>query len=427
VPGLGEKEFYLDEFRGRTLLIAVDREELRTVRSRRRLVAVTSDLVENGSRVVIVLGRSDGRGGAASSDPNLDARASAVRRWLGLPATRARRLKAFPRARGGRRDTLHLAQHGADDDAIAEIWQVLRVRPLCLVVCEEPALAGACAIAARLRVLKLVVIDPLGGLRDKRSRQTLSYLDGPRLDVLLGAGEAEFQGLGDRREILGAIDRVLESGVSSVSLCRLEELARELFTYEGAGTFFSHDDHCRVSRLSVDDFHEVEGLVARGEREGLLKPRSAEEVTELLLDGYGAWLGDGHLAGVGALRMWPHDQGAVGEIIGLYTFTRFKGEGVGDRLVERLLEQATARGASFVFAVTTAEHAARFFERNAFRAVAPERVPAAKWESYDAARRERVRVFRRDLSRGRSQSEAARPAQRSPRASSDHRERPSAG
>src|SRR6185369_2239462 len=74
-----EKEFYLDEFRGRTLLVAVHHDD---APDRLRVVGeVARDLLLNDTRVVVLLGgaAAEGRGGlralerglAAPHDPTL--------------------------------------------------------------------------------------------------------------------------------------------------------------------------------------------------------------------------------------------------------------------------------------------------------------------------------------------------------------------
>jgi amino-acid N-acetyltransferase len=379
-----EKDFYLDEFRGRTLVLAAERSALRAARARRRLAAVARELTAHGSRVLVVVGET-----------TAPSRGESPRRWLALAPSRVKRRPGSPPSRR-RGDTVCWRDDDADG-TLAEIWEVVRVRPLCVVLCRASALAPACRIAERLRVHKLVLLDPAGGLREPNSRRVLSFLDQATLDVLLEAGEAEFHGLSHRRAMLGEIDRVLEGGVGSVNLCRVDGVSRELFTYEGSGTLFTRDDYCRVDRLSIDDFHEVERLVARGQREGLLKPRSTDEIARLLLGGFGAWIGREHLAGIGALYLSPYEDEAAGEIAGLYTITRFKGERIGRRLVRRLVAEANARHLRYVFAVTGNEEAARFFRGEGFRPAGHDEVPAAKWESYDPARRSRVKVFRLDL------------------------------
>ena len=88
---------------------------------------------------------------------------------------------------------------------------------------------------------------------------------------------------------------------------------------------------------------------------------------------------------------------AAGEIVGLYTITRFKGEGIGERLVSRLLADAESRGLDYVFACAVDGRAQQFFERLGFERVSAATVPAAKWVGYDRRRRARVAVFRRRL------------------------------
>ena len=97
------------------------------------------------------------------------------------------------------------------------------------------------------------------------------------------------------------------------------------------------------------------------------------------------------------LHVTPYTADGAGEIAGLYTMTRFKGERISRRLVRRLVAGARAMHLRYVFAVTGNDEAARFFRGEGFRAASADEVPAAKWRSYDPARRARVRVFRLDL------------------------------
>ncbi len=374
-----EKDFYLEEFRARTLLVGVDREQISTAPRRRRLSAVLTDLLAGGARVVLVLG----------SDRSTDV--AAVRAWLGLPMPRRRKAAGLTTERRRRGDVLRW-KGGALEMAQAA-WSVLRARPLCVVVGRQQALELATGLAGALRVHKLILLNPEGGLKD-RSGNPVSYLDGERLSVLLRGGAAEFQGLGARREGIAAIARALDVGVASANLCKVEDLAPELFTYTGAGTFFSLDDHCQIRRLCVDDFPEVERLLLRGQEEGLLKSRSAEEVGEILLDGYGAWIGGRHLAGVAALHRAPYAAWRTAEISGLYGITRFQGEGVGQRLVRFLVAEARREGLVDLFAVTTVEHAADFFLRCGFEETVVDALPPPKWARYEETRRARVRAFR---------------------------------
>jgi N-acetylglutamate synthase-like GNAT family acetyltransferase len=77
--------------------------------------------------------------------------------------------------------------------------------------------------------------------------------------------------------------------------------------------------------------------------------------------------------------------------------TRFKGEGVGIKLVARVLADAREAGLRYVFACTTAPRAVAFFERQGFRLVTTDDVPPKKWEDYDRQRLPVLKVCRRDL------------------------------
>jgi len=286
-----------------------------------------------------------------------------------------------------------------EDLLLAQIWAVLRASPLFIGLWpanpEVSLVACAQRVAVRLKVHKLVLLDPAGGLTTSGRR--LSFMNGPALHELLRQGEAEWAGLGARRPLLEAVRVALEGGVSSVALCPLSGLARELFTYEGCGTLFTLTDYCRVERLGIDDFYEVEKLIQRGEREGYLKTRTPHEIGQLLLHGYGARLGaaPGQLAGFCALLPYPADNAA--EVAVLYTITRFQGEGVGSRLIATVIAEGKQRGLAYLFASTTQEGAQRLFERHGFRKVTPADVPTAKWQGYKIERKQQITVYRREL------------------------------
>ena len=274
------------------------------------------------------------------------------------------------------------------------VWQVLRKQPVIVGMVDAAALlASAQSLAGRLRVHKLVIIEPAGGV-SSTTAGNLSFMDDAMLTAVLRAGQAEWAGLAGRRITLEAIQSALRQGVKAVNVCALDGLARELYTYEGSGTLFTLEDYCRIERLGIDDFEEIERLIARGQREGYLKPRGPAETARIMLNGFGATIGANHFAGVCGLETEQYSRDRVGEIVGLYTITRFKGEGVGGRLVARVLEEARSLRLRYVFACTSEQRAQAFFEREGFRAVGPEDVPAAKWKGYDKGRLARLKIYR---------------------------------
>jgi N-acetylglutamate synthase-like GNAT family acetyltransferase len=379
----GEKDFYLEDFRGRSVLVALSPAAARGRPDLAPLAATVADLVRNGTRVLLWWP---------------DVGVAAERRLRGA----LRRAKGLGRRRPGPPAPVAHVDPGmlapAGDGLRAELWGALRHERLCILRAEgaEQVFPGSvAALATVLRVPKLVLLDAGGGLVVAPPAR-LSFVDASVLETILRQGEAEWSGLGDRRALLVAVRDALDGGVEAVNVCTPEGIAEELFTYEGSGTLFTRGDYCHVGPLGLDDFAQAERLLERGQREGVLKLRSADELAELLGVGFGATI-DRHLAGVAGLLTAPYVAERAAEIVGLYTITRFKGEGIGERLVQRLLAEGTRRGLDYVFACAVDERAMQFFARLGFERVGAAAVPAAKWVGYDARRRARVAVFKRRL------------------------------
>lgn len=375
-----EKDFYLDEFHEKSLLFAIRAADLASEEDVNAALEVFEVLLKNETQLLFLIEATD-------TD-------SEQRRVRTLYKNLARVAKvASP-------SLVVLPTDGTDDDVLVPLWTVLRGSEVCVSLWPAgaaiPLVAVAQRIAVNLRVYKMVFIDPAGGIAT--GGRSLSFMNGAVLRELLRPGEAEWAGLETRRPLLEAICHVLEGGVSSVTLCPLAGLGRELFTYEGDGTLFTLTDYCQVEKLGIDDFREVEQLLQRGEREGYLKPRTLHETTLLLLHGYGARVGPapGELAGFCALLPYPEAQTA--EIVGLSTITRYQGEGIGGRLVDQMIGEGQQQHLDYIFACTTQEGAQRLFERHGFRRVAPDEVTERKWHEYSSERKQQIAVYRRDLS-----------------------------
>jgi len=350
-----EKSFYLNEFRGRTLAIAVGAAELSEPAP---LESVLKDLEQNGTRVVLI------------SDQ-----------------------EAALRSMTGR------APVAADRERLEGlVWRELRASPrVGIIAPENEAFPSACRdIALILGVSKLLWVDSQGPLLREDGRRH-SFVDIEDLRGLLRAG---LEGANsERRALLVEIESALGAGLPAINLCTLDGFAQELFSYEGSGTLFTLQRYVATRSLSIDDFDAASDLVARGVAEALLAPRSEEETLRILGSGFGAFVEGRYLAGIGALLPWGGaiGQDPVGEIASLYTLTRFVGEGVGGHLVNFAVERAREQGCSKIFACTTSERVVSFFERHQFLRVAPDELPEEKWHGYDPARRELVQCLIRDL------------------------------
>lgn len=342
-----ERNFYLREFRDRTMAIAVEVPE-----ASHHLAPVLEALSAGECRVVLCTRHPE------TYDKLVEGR------WLPLTTP------------------------GFE----AEVWRRLRGWPRLGVLPAEggPFLGQLNDLAVRLGVFKLVILDPAGGL--PLTTRARTCVDRDELGRLLAGGAAA---LSSRLSLLGAIDAMLEQGVPAVNLCAPEGLADELFTYAGSGTLFTRESYVRVRRLGVDDFDAAADLMARGVEEGFLLPRSSQALDRVLAHAFGAFVEGRYLAGIGALLV--HREPAVGEIVALYAITRFLGEGVGTPLVAFATERARSLGLGALVACTLSDRAAAFFERQGFRRVTPAELPPSKWDGYEPSRRERLICLRRAL------------------------------
>jgi N-acetylglutamate synthase-like GNAT family acetyltransferase len=281
---------------------------------------------------------------------------------------------------------------GAVDQPLSWTWEELLALPA-----ETPTVDIHCVTAwSKLATTwRGVSVDTLLEVREPDgTRHSFVDLDELSAIVALNApGETP-----QRAELLRETLAALRDGVPAVNLCASEGLANELFTYAGSGTLFTRERYVDVRALGIDDFDAADDLIARGVAEGYLAPRSPEQLDRVFACGVGAFVEGRHLAGIGALLPYPDEH--AGEIASLYTLTRFLGEGIGSHLIAALCERAKQQACEFVFACTTTERVAGFFERHGFRRVSFEDVPAAKWQDYDRRRRPRVRCLRRDLAAG---------------------------
>jgi len=351
--GFSEREFYLQEFRGRTLAIACPHKLLRDPDA---LGAVVAALARNGSRVLLI-----------------SSRRAALESVVG-----ERVIAASTRAL----ETV--------------VWRALRQssRVGILAGGREPFAEQLRTLAVRLGVFKLVWIDPGGGFTDRGGRR-LSFVHLDELNELLAVRRRLSK---RRRALLREIAAMVEGGVPAVNVCDLDGLERELFTYAGSGTLFTRKRYVVVRELGLDDFDAAHDLIARGVAEGYLAPRPPRAVDEVLAHGFGAFVEGTHLAGIGALLTF-RDAPGVGEIASLYTLTRFLGEGVGQHLVAFALRRARVRKLRTVFGLTTQPRVGAFFERLGFEQVPHDAVPASRWRGYDRRRRSRLLCYQRDVRR----------------------------
>jgi len=350
--GFSERDFYLSEFRGRTVAIALRSgcgQGPGGEAALQGLGGVLDELVANATRVVLL-----------SPEREL------LAKLLGCAAIEL-----------------------ASADWAAELWKAVRADGKSgLVLPGGAAFAAACHDASqRLGFAKLVWVDDPPLIRGANA-EAASYVDLEGLKRLLGADDLS----PERRAFLKEIRAMIDEGLPAVNVCSLGAVREELFTYAGAGTLFTREGYTVVRDLALHEFDAAVHLMGRGVAEGFLLERSAEQKDHVLAHTFGVFVEDRYLAGIGALL--PHaGSPPMGEVVSLYTVTRFVGEGVGGHLLRFAADRARAAGLETVFACTTSTTVEKFFLRHGFSVVEAGALPASKWRDYPDARRSQVRCL----------------------------------
>jgi len=363
VRTFSEREFYLEEFHGRTIGIAWPAEELPESEP---FASVIDELVNNESQVVLLSPRDEMLEIAGGGPPiELDEENASPRVW--------RRLRENGSA------GMRVSHERFEAD------------------CERAVLT--------MRLSKLVWIQSTPPVEREDGPGRISVVDLAHLEQLLAAAPASVSPAAPgapslrvtpgRREVLETIRRMIEGGVSAVNVCAARDLALELFTYAGAGIFFTRNRYAEVRRLTIDDYDPAHDLIARGEADGFLVPRGPDARDAVLAHGVGVFIEGQYLAGVGALL--PYEQDRAMEVASLFALTRYIGEGAGGHIVRYAIDAARQQGLRYVFGCTTSDRVKAFFEGHGFRAVSPDAVPKRKWDDYDPERRARLHCLRLDL------------------------------
>ena len=375
VRSFSEREFYLEEFHGRTIGIAWPAEENPESEP---LASVIDELVNNESQVVVLSPQDEMLAIAGGGPPvELDEENAGPRLW--------RKLRENGSA------GMRVSREQFETDCERAVL-MLRLSKLVWIQSTPPVerLEGP----GRISVVDLAHLEPL--LAPIPSSELMTDASP---DAAIGATQMPENGalrvMPGRRSLLETIRRMIEGGVSAVNVCAAPDLALELFTYAGAGIFFTRNRYAEVRRLAIDDYDPAHDLIARGEADGFLVPRGPDARDAVLAHGVGVFIEGQYLAGVGALL--PYEQDGALEVASLFALTRYIGEGAGGHIVRYAIDHARQQGLRYVFGCTTSDRVKTFFENHGFRSVRPDEVPKQKWDDYDPERRAQLHCLRCDL------------------------------
>ncbi|HEB73434.1 MAG TPA: N-acetyltransferase [Nitrospirae bacterium] len=124
----------------------------------------------------------------------------------------------------------------------------------------------------------------------------------------------------------------------------------------------------------IKDAKNIQALVKVYADQGLMLPRSLNELYETIRE-YTVYEEDGKIKGACALHVAWED---LAEIMGLAIDPKYSGRGIGARLVNIALEEATRLGIPKVFTLT---YVPDFFKKSGFEEVDKSEFPHKIWSS----------------------------------------------
>ncbi len=165
-------------------------------------------------------------------------------------------------------------------------------------------------------------------------------------------------------------------------------LLRELFTRDGCGLMVFADEAYEATRdATIDDVAGILDLIRPLERQGVLVPRSREQL-ELDIEQFAVLVRDGTVIACNAVIDHPDD--ACAEFACVAVHPAYRGRDRAGSLLTRAELMARRRGVRRLFALTT--RTSHWFVEHGFVPGTPDDLPPARRAGYDATRNSLVMV-----------------------------------
>jgi len=129
---------------------------------------------------------------------------------------------------------------------------------------------------------------------------------------------------------------------------------------------------CRIRKATVGDVPKIRELIGVYASQGLMLPRSLNDIYESLRD-YWVCEKENEIVGCAALHVDWED---LAEIRSLAVTQKYQSRGIGRRLLKRCIREARQLGITRIFALT---YVPAFFERNGFQLYSKDKLPRKIW------------------------------------------------
>jgi amino-acid N-acetyltransferase len=161
----------------------------------------------------------------------------------------------------------------------------------------------------------------------------------------------------------------------------------EIFSDLGSGTMMYRTDYGTFRAMTRDDIPAVLSLMNPFVENGVLLPRTSEELEQQSAD-FVVYEIDGGLRACAALHGYPEN---MGEIAGIAVDEAYAHMGIGPKLMELLITRGKERGFRSLFVLTT--QTADWFERFGFKSCEIDRLPSKRREKWTQKRGSRMLIL----------------------------------
>ncbi|MBN2648065.1 MAG: amino-acid N-acetyltransferase [Thiotrichales bacterium] len=264
--------------------------------------------------------------------------------------------------------------------ACLQTEQIVLLTPLAYSLTGEVfnlnTLEQACEIAKLIHADKLMIFQPsalLDGLPpalNQTQLQQFNHEPNPTNPLL-----ERLQSLSHGVKRIHLLD---QSNPSSLLL--------ELFTRDGSGTLIFSDRYHLIRQATIEDVGGILELISPLERSGVLVKRSRERL-ELEIHNFIVIERDQRILGCAALYAdYPH----AGELACLAVHSDYRGQELGEQLLNEIEQRAHRLQLEKLFLLTTHTH--HWFIEHGFVLSNPEQLPPQKQQMYNYQRNSKVLI-----------------------------------
>ncbi|MDA8589812.1 amino-acid N-acetyltransferase [Luminiphilus sp.] len=213
---------------------------------------------------------------------------------------------------------------------------------------------------------KLIIMSDFNGIEaaDGSLYRQLT-VDSARSDVVAATAA--------QRECIELACDACDTGIPRAHLISFQAdggLLKELYTHDGVGTMISSDEYEQLKPAEAHDLAGIIELIRPLQREGVLAERSNDQIERDLMH-YTVVTKDSRVIACAALI--KNNDSDIAEIASVATHTDYRDSGWGERLIERLVQDAKESNISRVYVRTT--QTGHWFQELGFKAVTETELP----------------------------------------------------